>query len=79
MRSLTKWSAALYRAAAKLQLISPAREEQGVAATNVAATPPKLRREEYPPGAQSPFPQVQIPGFMLITDKLWISAHPALR
>jgi len=55
------------------------REEQGVAATNVAATPPKLRREEYPPGAQSPFPQVQIPGFMLNIDKLRISAHPALR
>ena len=55
------------------------RGKQGIAATNVAAMPPKLRREKYPPGAQSPRPQVQIPGFMLNIDKLWISAHPALR
>jgi hypothetical protein len=38
MRSLTKWSAALYRAAAKLQLISPAHEE------NKALPPPTWRQ-----------------------------------
>jgi hypothetical protein len=54
------------------------RGKQGIAATNVAAMPPKLRREKYPP-AQSPAPQVQIPGCSLNIDKLLISAHPALR
>ena len=38
MRSLTKWSAALYRAAAKLQLISPAHEEN-------KALPPRTWRQ----------------------------------